>query len=167
MLNSFIGIDASVWYTHFTNQIFPDYESDPNKIIYSNLDGYAESKGFSINFDYNLSSRFKALMGVTLQDVTRAEKTNGKLERTTPLLIESWSGTWLLSYNFHRLGISLDYTGNIYGPMKLPLISEFDPRRAYSPVWSIQNIQLTKKFSKQWEVYGGIKNLLNWTPAKK
>ena len=166
MLTSFVGIDASIWYTHFTNQIFPDYESDPNKIIYSNLDGYAQSKGFSINVDYNLSSRFKALMGVTLQDVTRAEKTSGKLKKTTPLLIESWSGTWLLSYSFHRFGVSLDYTGNIYGPMKLPLISEFDPRRAYSPVWSIQNIQVTKKFSKQWEVYGGIKNLLNWTPAK-
>lgn len=166
MLNSFIGVDASIWYTHFTNQIFPDYESDPNKIIYNNLDGYAESKGFSVNLDYNLSSRFKAIMGVTLQDVTRAEKTGGKFKKTTPLLIESWSGTWLLSYNFHRLGVSVDYTGNIYGPMKLPLISEFDPRRAYSPVWSIQNIQLTKKFGKQWELYAGIKNLLNWTPSK-
>ena len=166
MLNSFVGIDASLWYTHFTNQIFPDYESDPNKIIYKNLDGYAGSKGFSVNIDYNLSSRFKALIGATLQEVTRAEKTNGKLVKTTPLLIENWSGTWLLSYSFHRLGASIDYTGNIYGPMKLPLISEFDPRGAYSPAWSIQNIQLTKKLGTQWEVYGGIKNLLNWTPAK-
>jgi outer membrane receptor for ferrienterochelin and colicins len=50
--------------------------------------------------------------------------------------------------------------------MRLPLISELDPRHAYSPVWSIQNIQLTKKFGKKWEVYGGVKNLLNWTPAR-
>ena len=166
MLKSFIGIDASVWYTHFTNQIFPDYETDPNKIIYSNLDGYAESKGFSVNVDYNLSNRFKALMGVTLQDVNRTEKSGGKLIKSSPLLIENWSGTWLLSYSFPLTGLSIDYTGNVYGPMKLPLISAFDPRHAYSPVWSIQNIQVTKILGKQWEIYAGVKNLLNWTPAK-
>ncbi|MBC7827283.1 MAG: TonB-dependent receptor [Chitinophagaceae bacterium] len=166
MLKSFIGIDASVWYTHFTNQIFPDYETDPNKIIYSNLNGYAESKGFSMNVDYNLSSRFKAIVGVTVQNVTRTEKSGGKTIKSSPVLIENWSGTWLLSYTLPIAGLSVDYTGNIYGPMKLPLISEFDPRRAYSPVWSIQNIQFTKKFGKQWEVYAGLKNLLNWTPAK-
>jgi outer membrane receptor for ferrienterochelin and colicins len=166
MLTSFIGIDASLWYTYFTNQIFPDYETDPNKIIYNNLDGHAESKGFSLNLDYNLSSRFKAIMGVTLQNVSRSEKISGKLVKSSPVLIENWSGTWLLSYSFPLSGLSIDYTGNIYGPMKLPLISEFDPRRAYSPVWSIQNIQFTKKFGKQWEVCAGIKNLLNWTPAR-
>ena len=166
MLNSFVGIDASVWYTHFTNQIFPDYETDPNKIIYNNLDGYAESIGFSLNLDYNISNRFKALMGVTFQDVSRVEKISGKDVKSSPLLIENWSGTWLLSYTFPFGGVSIDYTGNIYGPMKLPLISEFDPRRAYSPVWSLQNIQVTKKLGKRWEIYGGIKNLLNWTPSK-
>jgi len=48
----------------------------------------------------------------------------------------------------------------------LPLLSELDPRSPYSPVWSIQNLQLTKKIIKGLEMYGGIKNLLNWTPAK-
>lgn len=165
MLNSFVGIDASVWYTHFTNQIFPDYDTDPDKIIYSNLDGYAQSKGFSVNMDYNFSNRLKALIGVTLQDVTRTEKNAGKSIKSSPVLIEKWSGTWVISYSFPA-AFSIDYTGNIYGPMRLPLISELDPRRAYSPVWSIQNIQLTKKFGKKWEVYGGIKNMLNWTPAR-
>lgn len=166
MLRSFIGLDASIWYTHFSNQIFPDYESNVNQIIYSNLNGYAESKGFSINIDYNHTNRFKALIGLTLQDVMRSEKVNGKMIKSSPLLIENWSGTWLLSYSFPMSGFSIDYTGNVYGPMKLPLISDEDPRRAYSPVWSIQNIQVTKRFGKQWELYGGVKNLLDWTPAK-
>ena len=60
----------------------------------------------------------------------------------------------------------MDYTGNLYGPMLLPRLSEEDPRPAESPVWSIQNIQLTKKLFSSVEIYGGIKNLLNWTPAK-
>jgi outer membrane receptor for ferrienterochelin and colicins len=50
--------------------------------------------------------------------------------------------------------------------MRLPLLGSLDPRRPYSPVWSIQNIQVTKKLGKKLELYGGVKNLLNWTPNK-
>lgn len=50
--------------------------------------------------------------------------------------------------------------------MRLPLLGENDPRSEYSPWWSIQNIQITKAFKHGIEVYGGVKNLLNWTPAK-
>ena len=50
--------------------------------------------------------------------------------------------------------------------MLLPLISPLDPRKKQSPVWSIQNIQATKWISQKIELFAGIKNLLNWTPAK-
>jgi outer membrane receptor for ferrienterochelin and colicins len=166
MAGSFIGVDASAWYTHFTNQILPDYLTNPNQIIYSNLDGHASSKGVSINIDYNLMNRLKILLGATAQDVQRVENIGNKTVRTRPLLTENWSGTWAITYSFPAAGLNFDYTGNLYGPMELPLGSKSDPRQANSPVWSIQNIQCTMKLSKQWEIYTGIKNLLNWTPAK-
>jgi outer membrane receptor for ferrienterochelin and colicins len=50
--------------------------------------------------------------------------------------------------------------------MRLPLLGDLDPRQEYSPVWSIQNIQLTFDGLKDLEIYGGVKNLLNWTPNK-
>lgn len=50
--------------------------------------------------------------------------------------------------------------------MRLPLLSDTDPRMEYSPWWSIQNIQLTKHLGKKMELYGGVKNLLNWTPNR-
>jgi len=50
--------------------------------------------------------------------------------------------------------------------MRLPLLSELDPRSKFSPWWSIQNIQLVYSDKQKWEFYGGIKNLLNWTPNK-
>lgn len=34
---TFIGIETSAWYTYFTNSIIPDYDTDPNQIIYKNL----------------------------------------------------------------------------------------------------------------------------------
>ena len=48
--------------------------------------------------------------------------------------------------------------------MRLPLLGELDPRKEYSPVWSIQNIQFTYDGFKNIELYGGVRNLLNWTP---
>ncbi|HEX6333231.1 MAG TPA: TonB-dependent receptor [Flavisolibacter sp.] len=51
------GVDASVWYTYFHNQIIADYTTDPNKIIYNNLPGHAESRGVTLNMDFNLMQR--------------------------------------------------------------------------------------------------------------
>jgi outer membrane receptor for ferrienterochelin and colicins len=159
--------DLSAWYTHFTNQLLPDYDTDPNQIIYRNLTGYAVSRGGSINFELSLGHRFKAMVGGNWQDVSRVERNEtGKKTSIRPVLTERWSGTWTISYTFSGPGIGIDYTGNIYGPMRLPLLSPTDPRPEMSPVWSIQNIQLTKKLGSKADVFAGIKNLLNWTPAK-
>ncbi|GAA3516299.1 TonB-dependent receptor [Aquimarina addita] len=159
--NVFIGIDASAFYTYFDNRILPDYETDPNKIIYANLDGKSISQGVSVNTDIVWQNGFKVIAGATLMDVSVTE--NG--ERRRQLLTESFSGVWSVSYVFKNIGLSVDYTGNVYGPMRLPLLSDTDPRDAYSPWFSVQNIQLTKKMSRNWELYGGVKNLLNFTPA--
>ena len=157
---TFIGIDASAFYTYFTNRIIPDYETDPNKIIYSNLNGSAVSKGISMNFDVSWASGFKILAGFTAMDVEVTEND----ETYHQLLTERFSGVWNVGYTFGNSGFSVDYTGNVYGPMRLPLLGELDNRPEYSPWWSIQNIQITKKFQKGWELYGGVKNLLNYTP---
>jgi outer membrane receptor for ferrienterochelin and colicins len=161
------NIDASAWYSHFTNQIIPDYDTDPNKIIYQNLRGYSSSKGFTLNTELNFGHRLKSLLGITLQDVQKIEKDGqGKKTVIQPVLTEKWSGTWAVTYGIPAIGLSFDYTGNIYGPMRLPLIGANDPRPAFSPVWSIQNIQATKLFKNNLEIFGGVKNLLNWTPAR-
>lgn len=166
---SFVGVDASAWYTYFNNRILADYDTDPNSIIYDNLNGYAVTKGVSANLDISLQNGLKIIAGGTLMHTyTAAKGTDGKITRTTPVLTEKWTGTWSVSYKIDALNLLFDYTGNIYGPMRLPLLGPLDPRRPYSPVWSMQNIQLTwSADDNQWEVYGGVKNLLNWTPAKK
>ena len=159
-------LDGSIWYTYFHNQIAPDYDSDPTKIKYANLKGYAVSKGVSLSLEGNIQQRLKGSVGITLQDVARIEGEKGQRLKQRPVLNERWSGTWALSYTLPEQGITFDYTGNVYGPMRLPLASIYDPRPDQSPVWSLQNIQVTKWIKKGIEVYGGVKNLLNWTPAK-
>ena len=158
----FIGFDASVFYTYFSNAILPDYDTDPNQIIYANLKGNSVSQGVSTNLDVVFGNGLKATLGATLQDVATTEA--GVTQRQ--ILTESFAGTWSLSYEIPTLHLGIDYTGNLYGPMRLPLLGDSDPRREYSPVWSIQNIQFTFKGLPDFELYGGIKNLLNWTPNR-
>jgi outer membrane receptor for ferrienterochelin and colicins len=159
---TFIGLDASAFYTHFNNVILPDYETNPNQIIYDNLEGKSVSQGISANLDVVFPSSFKIMVGATWQDVSTTE--NGISQQQ--ILTESVTATWNLSYTFHALKLTADYTGNLYGPMRLPLLGDLDPRRAYSPTWSIQNIQFTYKGLNNFEVYAGIKNLLDWTPNR-
>lgn len=159
---TFIGLDASAFYTYFTNKIIPDYDTDPNKIIYDNLDGHAVSQGVSLNLDIALNNGLKFLLGGTYMDVYSVE--NGIKEQQ--MFTEHFTGVWNVGYTFKSIGLTVDYTGNVYSPMRLPLLSDADPRSEYSPWFSIQNIQVTKKFKKGIEIYGGVKNLLNWTPNK-
>jgi outer membrane receptor for ferrienterochelin and colicins len=160
--STYIGLDATAFYTYFNNKIIGDYDADPNKIIYDNLNGYAVSQGISLNADILFPNGLKILAGATAMDVYRKE--DGKKIRQ--LFTEKFTGVWNIGYTIRSIGLTVDYTGNLYGPMRLPLLSETDPRKEYSPWWSIQNIQLTKKIGKKVEIYGGVKNLLNWTPNK-
>ncbi len=154
-------IDASIFYTRFSNRILADYETDPNKIYYGNLHGYSVSKGISSNVNMVFKQRFTANFGITLLDVFVQEE----VVRWKPLFQSRFSGVWLLKYEFLPIKTTIEYTGNMHSPMRLPLLGTLDPRKAYSPWWSLQNIQITKKFNPQYRIYGGIKNLLNWTPA--
>ncbi len=159
--NTIINLDASAFYTYFDNKIIPDYETDPTKIIYANLNGNSVSKGISLNTDITFSNSLSIIAGATLMDVSVTEE--GITERQ--LLTESLSGTWSVSYKIPSIDLKLDYTGNIYAPMDLPLLGDNDPRSPRSPWYSIQNIQATKRFSPTFEIFGGIKNILNFTPA--
>ncbi|MEO5966795.1 MAG: TonB-dependent receptor [Ferruginibacter sp.] len=157
-----IGLDATVFYTYFNNKIIADYETNPNKIIYKNLSGYAISQGVSLNLDLAFKSGLKFLLGGTYMDVYSVE--NGL--NVQQLFSENFTGVWNVGYAVRKCGLTIDYTGNIYSPMRLPLLSANDPRTEYSPWWSIQNIQFTKRFKNGFEIYSGIKNILNWTPNK-
>ncbi|RQO29922.1 TonB-dependent receptor [Taibaiella sp. KBW10] len=160
---TFMGFDFAAFYTFFNNRIVPDYETDPNKIIYDNLNGYAQSKGISLNADIAWNNGLKLLAGGTLMSNTITENHSTMQQ----MLTEKFTATWALSYTIKPLKLVIDYTGNVYSPMRLPLLGKTDPRSAYSPWWSLQNIQFTYKGFKQFEIYAGIKNLLNWTPGKR
>ena len=156
-----LGLETAAWHTYFSNQILPDFDSNPNEIRYANLDGNAVSQGFSANLEAILGP-FRAYIGASLLDVFTKE--NNQKQR--PVFTEKWSATWAITLPLFNQNIRLDYTGNLYGPMRLPLLSNRDPRAEYSPVWSLQNLKFSTEKNNSFTFFAGIKNLLNWTPAK-
>lgn len=159
---TFIGIETALFHTRFGNKIVSDYNTDPNKIIYDNINGYAISQGISTNIDVNFPNGLKIITGASLLNNKNIE--NGVKE--TPFLTENFTATWSVSYKIKTIDLNIDYTGNVYGPMKLPLLSALDPRSPNSPWYSLQNIQLTYSGCKNFEFYAGIKNILNFLPKQ-
>ncbi|HEX4887622.1 MAG TPA: TonB-dependent receptor [Luteibaculaceae bacterium] len=160
-VDKWIALDVSLFYTHFNNRITADYLSDPNAIIYNNLSGFASCRGFSASVEWEGLKNLKTHMGITFADNSITE--DGVTTRQ--VLTERFSATYAISYVIPRWSITFDYTGNLYSPMILPTLGPLDPRKSESPWWNRQNIQVRKKWSRV-EWYGGVKNILNWTPNR-
>lgn len=108
---TFLGLDATVFYTYFSNLIIPDYESDPRKIMYDNItDGYAESKGISLNTDLTFPDGPSFILGATLMANPVTEEGVTRQQMNT----EHFSGTWTMSYHFDK--INTESAGFASGP---------------------------------------------------
>lgn len=159
----YLSVDASAFFTYFTNKIVGDFMTDPELIIYDNLSGYAISKGFSLNADLLLTNSFKILSGLTFMDVYQMNEEPAGRQRTPQLFAPRVSGTFAISYTLPRWNITTDLTGRITGPMHLPVVPN-DERPGKSPTFALVNLQFSKTIRNRWDLYAGIKNLLNFIP---
>ena len=162
--SGFIGIDASIFYTYFTNRILPDYNVRPDLIVYDNLNGYSVSQGASLNLDISLAQGTKLNLGATYLDVFNMENDSlGKPVRSKQVQTPPLTLNYTFTVPWNKYNLSFDFTGKTYAPMLLPVLPN-DFRPDHSPWFSIINLQVTKKFKKGWEIYAGLKNILNFVP---
>ena len=152
------NLDFTAFYSYFTNRIIGDFDTDPDQIVYRNLNGHAVSRGLSVNSNFIFSFPLEVIAGITYMDVYQMNSG----EKIRQLHAPKWSGNYSFSYTFPK-DYTIDLTGTFNGPMRLP-IQPNDYRPEYSPWFTLANIQLTKKFQNGLELYGGIKNLLNFVP---
>lgn len=158
------SFDFSAFYNYFTNKIVGDFDTNPNQIIYSNLDGNAVTQGISLNVDYTNSMPLKVNLGLTLMDVFLNEANeNGVLEKTEQMFASKWSGNYLVSYTAAPIAMTFDLTGSFYGPMRLPIVPN-DFRPEYSPAFTIMNLKISKKLPYRITLYAGLRNILNFVP---
>ncbi|QLL58120.1 MULTISPECIES: TonB-dependent receptor plug domain-containing protein [Empedobacter] len=153
-----LNFDFTTFYSYFTNKIIADTDTDETKIIYDNLDGYAISQGVSLNIDATFDFPLKIMLGATYMDVYKKENGEKEVQYHAP----KWSGNFLASYAFKK-GFTIDLTANYNDKMKLPRV-ENDYRPEYSKPTFITNIQLSKLFKNNIELYVGVKNIFNVLP---
>lgn len=160
----YAGFDITGFYSYFTNKIIGDFDTDPKKIIYSNLDGHAISQGASLNMDFVFNVPLKVSLGVTYEDVFSKERDeDGTMHRIRQLHAPKWGGTYTVDYDLPK-NFSVNLTGTWTGPMRLP-IEPHDYRPEYSPWFTLTNIQVRKVFKGSgFELYGGVKNIFNFKP---
>ncbi|MCE3281783.1 MAG: TonB-dependent receptor, partial [Chitinophagaceae bacterium] len=126
-------IEANMFYSYYFNKIIPDYDTDPNKIIYQNLAGHGIGRGVSLNAEFNRSHTWKLNTGISYMDIYQVrENAPGKFTRQRQVQSPEWSGTFSLSKTFPKPFITVDLTASWYGPMRLPILPN-DYRPEYSP----------------------------------
>lgn len=162
--SGFINLDASLFYTWFSNRIIADYDTDPKAVIYQNLDEHAVSRGLSLNLETGFSFPLRLSSGITLMDVYSLQTlADGTKEKRIQLHAPPFSGNIQGSWVFRKPEITLDLSAQFTGPMRLP-IQENDYRPAYSPFFTLANVQAVKSFDFGLELSLGCKNLFNFIP---
>lgn len=159
----FLNVDASVFYNYFTNKIVPDYLSDPNKIIYKNIDGYAINRGVSLSLDFNFTNSLRVQLAGTLLEAFKWDKdSTGNKVKVFQLQSPNFQGNFVVSYTVPVLNVTFDYTSQLYSPMKLPILPN-DYRPEFSPWFALQNIQASKTH-RNITYYLGVKNIFDFVP---
>ena len=153
-------IDIDAFYTYFTNKITPDYDVNPNQIIYANLNGFSVSRGLAFNIQQNFDFPLSVKAGGTILDVYSVDDNN---IREDELFAPSFTGVFSLSYNWDIINTSIDWTAKVTGPMSLPIFPYPFERAEESPWFSQHHLQIKKVFSESLTAFMGVKNVFNYT----
>lgn len=155
-----LNVDVSAFYTYFFNYVDAD-ENTPGVLTYTNIPG-AIVPGVSAYADFTFNYPLKMGIGFTATHVLdKNQNDNGTYSYVRPPHSPQLTTNFYLSYNFPVPQLSLDWTGNIISPMVL-VTEPNDYRPPTSPWYTIQNIQVTKKFKHGFVLYVGVKNLFNF-----
>lgn len=151
------------FYNYFTNQIIPDYDTDPSKIIYDNLDFRSEAKGVSTTLNY-FQGPFSLEGNFTLQRVNElVQNAEGQTERERQPFTPDFTGNIRVRYHFKKLGLKAVSNIKLVGPQRLPLYDAPFTRPTESETFTQVSARLSKEFGKNLNVGIGVKNLLNYT----
>ena len=146
--------------TRFQDQVVVDWET-PQYIRFYNLDGKSYAQSFQLELNYTLLNNI---------DLRAAYKN---------YIVKTTYGDRLLQRPLqpqHRFFANLDYTLpnaqkdkewrydltlHALGKQRLPNNSR-DGNGFYSPAYALWNTQITKVFSKDFEIYLGVENITNY-----
>ncbi len=145
--------------TNFSNQVVVDWEN-PQEISFYNLEGKSIANSFQIEMNQNIIPYFNTRFSYKFYDVSTDYK-SGNLAKALQAKHRFFAN---VSYATTKEGIEsnwkFDVTYNWIGEQRLPNTNNQLPK--YSDSYNLLNTQITKVFSKKFEVYAGAENITNY-----
>lgn len=159
-------ISLDYYATNFKNQVVVDVDNNPNEVSFYNLDGKSIAHSVQTDFNFNLAKHLDLRLSYKYYDVI----TDYASERLSKPLLAKNRVLANISYETHFSNDKgarwkFDATWNWTGEQRLPNTStnpsQYQLGAASNP-FSRLNLQVTKVFTKQFEIYLGGENILNY-----
>lgn len=149
--------------TDFENQVVVDWEN-PQEINFYNLDGKSVANSFQVEVNYNLAEGLDLRTAYKYFDVITDYK-SGRLLKPLQPRNRFFANVSYETNNDNFNQWRFDVTYNLMGSQRLPNTSS-NPIQyqlpAFAEGYQLLNSQITKVFSKKFEVYIGGENLTNY-----
>ena len=147
-------LDLSVFNTVFSNRILPDYDANPNQIIYGNLDGESVTQGVTLNINSVSANGLKINMGATFID-SKIIRNN---ETIYPFLTEKISGNYRISYAIYNPKIIFDLSGTVIGTHETPATGFAGYKGPLQPRHKHNELSSYLHTFNEIDLFAGIKN---------
>ena len=156
-------ISLDFYRTHFQNQVVVDWENT-QRISFYNLEGDSYANSFQTEINYFINDYLNLRLAYKYYDI-QTDYTSGKLSKPLTPNHRFFAN---ISYETKQLKLNnkwkFDMTFNLIGEQRLPNTS-MNPIQYqlgdYSNSYNLFNLQITKVFSKKFELYVGGENLTN------
>jgi outer membrane receptor for ferrienterochelin and colicins len=166
LLNRNGEVTIDFYRTNFENQVVVDVMQSPQQVVFHNLDGVSYANSFQLEFNYELVKRLELRSAYKFYDI-KTDYLSGKFQR--PLqAAHRFFGNLEFQTNAKDKGQlwKFDFTYNWIGEQQLPYTASNPVEYRlpdFSSAYSLLNAQITKVFSKTFEVYVGGENIGNYT----
>ena len=158
------SVSLDYYYTRFSNQIFPDYDTDATKAFIKNFTGKSVSNGFQVEAALNFYKRVEFKAGYNYLDVYQM---NGSIKNTLPFNPKH-KVLSAISFKPANDKYFIDINAHWFGKQRLPGTAsnpEAYRRSDLSKDYTVVNAQFTYKFKKiEW--YTGCENIFNFRQDK-
>jgi len=145
--------------TNFSNQVVVDWEN-PQEISFYNLEGKSIANSFQVEVNQNIIPYFNTRFSYKFYDVSTDYK-SGNLAKALQAKHRFFANvSYETKTEDNDASWKFDVTYNWIGEQRLPNTNNQLPR--YSDSYNLLNTQITKVFSKKFEVYAGAENITNY-----
>ncbi len=151
--------------TDFQNQAIVDVDNSPQQVLFYNLDGKSFANSLQVDLSYEFSTHFNIRTAYKYYDV-QTDYTIGLVERPLQAKHRFFTN---IAYETHVKDNGqqwkFDFTYNWMGKQRLPR-TQSNPEeyrlKEFTNPFSVMNAQVTKTFSRTFEVYVGAENFGNY-----